>query len=74
MSTTEVMLRYELSDWFGQASRDGRPHVYHRSPAQADPLLERLRVVHGCPRYDLPRELMQAFDLRRFAREHLYKA
>ena len=60
MSTTEVI--------------DGRPNVYRRSPAQADPLLARLRAVHGCQRYDLPRELMQAFDLRRFAREHLYKA
>jgi hypothetical protein len=74
MSTTEVMHRYDLNDWFGQARHDGRPNVHHHSPAHADPLLERLRAVHGCPRYDLPRELMQAFDLRRFAREYLYKA
>jgi hypothetical protein len=45
--------------------------VYDYSPVRADPLLERLCAVHGCPRYDLPRELMKAFDLRKFAREYL---
>ena len=74
MPMTEVMHRYDLSDCFGDAGRDGRPNVYYRSPALADPLLERLRAVHGCPRFDLPRELMQAFDVRKFAREYLYKA
>jgi hypothetical protein len=54
-------------------SYDGRPNVYDCSSARADPLLKRLRAVHGCPRYDLPRELMQAFDMRKLAREYLYK-
>jgi hypothetical protein len=43
------------------------------SPAQTDQLLERLRAVHGCRRYDLPRELLKSFDIQKFAREHLYK-
>ena len=85
MSNAAVMHRADPSDCFGDASRDGRPDVYHRrnggqnhavhsisdNPTQADRLLERLRVVHGCPRYDLPRELMKTFDLRKFAREYL---
>ena len=74
MSTTEVMHRYDLSDCFGETDHDGHPKVYDCSLARADPLLERLRAVHGCPRFDLPRELMQAFDVRKFAREYLYKA
>jgi hypothetical protein len=49
-------------------SYDGRPNVYDCSSARADPLLKRLRAVHGCPRYDLPRQLMQAFDMRKLVR------
>jgi hypothetical protein len=79
MSNAAVMHRADPSDRFGDASRDGRPdarqnHAVHwisGNPTQADRLLERLRVVHGCPRYDLPRELMKTFDLRKFAREYL---
>jgi hypothetical protein len=73
MANTEVMHRYDLSDCFGEASHDGRPDVYRRSPAQADPLLERLLAVHGCRRYDLPRELLKSLDMGKFAREYLYK-
>ena len=73
MSTAEVMHRYDLSDCFGEASHDGRPNVYDHSPAQSDPLLERLRAAHGCRRYDLPRELLKLFDVAKFAREHLYR-
>jgi hypothetical protein len=40
---------------------------------KTDQLLERLRAVHGCSRYDLPRELLKSFDLAKFAREYLYK-
>jgi hypothetical protein len=76
MSNTEVMHRYDLSDCFGEASHDRRPNVYHRRlnpPGKADRLLKRLRAVHGCPRYDLPRELLKSFDMAQFAREYLYK-
>ena len=73
MSNTEEVHRYDLSDCFGEAGPDGRPNVHDCSPARANPLLKRLRAVHGCPRYDLPRELMPAFDMRKFAREYLYK-
>jgi hypothetical protein len=54
-------------------SYDGRPNVYDCSSARADPLLKRLRAVHGSPRYDLPRELLKSFDMRKFAREYLCK-
>jgi hypothetical protein len=36
-----------------------------------NPLLERLRAVHGCQRYDLPRELLKSFDVAKFTREYL---
>jgi hypothetical protein len=63
------MHRYDLSDCYGETGHDGRSTG--TTGARADPLLERLCVVHGCPRYDLPRELLKVFDLRKFAREYL---
>jgi hypothetical protein len=71
MANTEVMHCYDLSDCFGEASHDNRPDVYRRSPGQTDPLLEQLRAVHGCRRYDLPRELLKSFDVAKFTREYL---
>jgi hypothetical protein len=35
--------------------------------------LERLRAVHGCRRFDLPRELLKSLDMASFAREYSYK-
>jgi hypothetical protein len=76
MANTEAMHHYDLSDCFGEASHDGRTNVYHRrlNPlGKPDRLLERLYAVHGCRRFDLPRELLKSFDMTTFAREYLYR-
>jgi hypothetical protein len=59
------------------SGQDGRPSVYDRplDPLSAgerrDQLLEKLREVHCCSRYDLPAKLVKHFDVARFIRERL---
>jgi hypothetical protein len=57
---------------------DGRPSVYSGSrghPFSArephDRLLEKLRKVHCCSRYDFPAKLVKHFDVAKFIRERI---
>ena len=36
-----------------------------------DRLLEKLKEVHGCSRYDFPSKLMKHFDVAKFIREKI---
>ena len=50
------------------SGHEGRPSVYGE---RRDQLLEKLREVHCCSRYDLPAKLVKHFDVARFIRERL---
>ena len=62
---------------FGPASgREGRLSAYDwrsnlLNAEQCDRLLEKLRDVHGCSRYDFPSRLMKYFDAAKFIREKI---
>jgi hypothetical protein len=38
---------------------------------RSDRLLEKLKEVHGCSRYDFPSKLMKHFDVAKFIRERI---
>jgi hypothetical protein len=58
------------------SGHDGRLSAYDwrsnlLNAERCDQLLEKLREVHGCSRYDFPSRLMKHFDLAKFIREKI---
>jgi hypothetical protein len=53
----------------GRLSVCDRPPTLHRAAGRRDRLLEKLKEVHVCSRYDFPPELMKHFNVAKFIRE-----